>query len=400
MARPRVVLVSPLVAYNEVPHAGGRYLVALYRLLEAETDLTVLSPGSRTNREAATRPGAPAGLVLLGLEPERSLPGRVLNRLSLRGDMLVRRLDPGAPYLPFLTSLLTSPSARAAVRTADVIDLQWSESVRLARVMRRLNPRARIVGTFHDVQSQLFAREPARWRGDGLYWRLVAGRSRRLERRMVRRLDEVLVFSAKDAALLGDPSSARVVPPPVMGGTARHVSPVGAGVLVVSYLARAENDDAARWLLTEIWPRVHARVPGATLTLAGAGASEEVRDLAAGDGSVRLPGFVDDLDEMYAAATVALVPLRQGAGVKFKTIEALLRGVPVVSTAVGAEGIEGDDLFAGVGDDVGAMVEALVDVLTDPGRFRDRADAAQRWAHGTYGHDAFAAAVRLSWSPR
>ena len=46
------------------------------------------------------------------------------------------------------------------MREADVIDLQYSESIRLVRLLRRLNPTARITGTFHDVMSQSFSREP------------------------------------------------------------------------------------------------------------------------------------------------------------------------------------------------------------------------------------------------
>ena len=53
------------------------------------------------------------------------------------------------------------------------------------------------------------------------------------------------------------------------------------------------------------------------------------------DNSVRLAGFVDDLGAEYAAATACLIPVLQGAGVKFKTIEALLHGVPTVTTTVG-----------------------------------------------------------------
>ena len=64
-----------------------------------------------------------------------------------------------------------------------------------------------------------------------------------------------------------------------------------------------------------------------------------------------LAGYVADLEPEYAAAWAVVVPLLQGAGVKFKTIEALLHGVPTVTTSVGAEGVGGADLFAGLTDD-------------------------------------------------
>jgi glycosyltransferase involved in cell wall biosynthesis len=54
---------------------------------------------------------------------------------------------------------------------------------------------------------------------------------------------------------------------------------------------------------------------------------------------VQVTGFVEDLTEYYASARVALAPLLSGAGVKFKVLDALAQGVPVVATTIGAEGI-------------------------------------------------------------
>ena len=107
------------------------------------------------------------------------------------------------PYLPIIVGLLRSPEARRAVREADVIDLQWSDSIRLVHLLRRLNRRARIVGTFHDVMSQSFEREPQDTASSARYWQGVARRSRRHEARMVAALDEVVVFSDKDVDAAG-----------------------------------------------------------------------------------------------------------------------------------------------------------------------------------------------------
>jgi glycosyltransferase involved in cell wall biosynthesis len=100
-------------------------------------------------------------------------------------------------------------------------------------------------------------------------------------------------------------------------------------------------------------------------------------------------GFVEDVDREYDASSLVVVPLRQGAGVKFKTVEALLHGVPVVSTSVGAEGIGGPDLFAGLTDDPGALAAAVVAALRDPAPPRERARAAQEWAAREYSLAAF-----------
>lgn len=401
MGRPRVVLISMYVGHEGVPHAGGRYLLELQRLLDAETDLTMLSLGNRLNRQAVTRPGVPRRVLLLGHEPGGSLPARAANRLAVNGDAWWRRRrDPGMPWIPFVLGLLRSRDARAALREADVIDLQYSESIRLVRLLRRINPRARITGTFHDVMSQSFSREPQDTPEERAYWQGVAARSRRHEAAMVRALDEVLVFSAKDAGLLGDPPHTVVHPPLSDGSEPRHPAAGRPVVVVVSYLARDENDKAAHWTLEHVWPRVLEQRPDAELRLVGGGASDRLRERVAalppGSGVV-LTGFVDDLDAEYAAAAVALVPVLQGAGVKFKTVEALCHGVPVVTTTVGAEGIDGDDLYAGLADDPEALADALVAVLGAPADGQARSDRVQGWAQETYGRDRFEETIRGTW---
>lgn len=401
VTRPRVVLISMYVGHEGVPHAGGRYLLELQRLLEAETDLTMLTVGNRLNHDAVTRPGVPRRTLLLGHESRRGPLGRAANRLAHLADTTWRhRRDPGMASAAFALGLLRSPEARAAVREADVIDLQYSESIRLVRLLRRLNPTARITGTFHDVMSQSFSREPQDTPQEQAYWQGVARRSRRHEAAMVRALDEVLVFSAKDAELLGAPPHTVVHPPLSDGTEPPHAEAPRPVVVVVSYLARDENDKAARWTLEHVWPRVREQRPEAELRLVGGGATEALRTqvaaLPTGSG-VALTGFVDDLDAEYAAAAVALVPVLQGAGVKFKTVEALCHGVPVVTTTVGAEGIDGDDLYAGLADDPAVLAAALVDVLADPAAAQERADRVQPWAQRRYGRPRFEETIRATW---
>jgi hypothetical protein len=68
--------------------------------------------------------------------------------------------------------------------------------------------------------------------------------------------------------------------------------------------------------------------------------------------------------------------------------------VPVVSTAVGAEGIGDEDLYAALVDDEEGLVEGLCTVLSAPELHQARADQAQRWAIGTYGREQFHTAIR------
>ncbi len=332
-----------------------------------------------------------------GVPPGAPSAGGSLGRLVALGERWGRRLDPGLPPLALVADLLTGGPAARAVRGADVVDLQWSEQVRLVRLVRRLAPGARVVGTYHDVQSQLFAREPSATAVGQLAWRWRAARARVHERRAVAALDAVVVFSDKDAALLGRPDRLHVVAPPLAPAhPVRHAPPPGPPlVLLVGHLARPENDDGARWLLREVWPHVVAAVPDARVRLVGAGAGPGL--VAAAGPGVELAGYVPDLDAEYAAAWCCVVPVRTGAGVKFKAVEALVHGVPVVATTVGAEGVGGPEWFAAVEDDPGALASAVVAVLRAPEDARERAAAVQDLAGDAHGPAAFDAAVRSAY---
>lgn len=405
MPRPRVVLIANLLGHDGVPHAGGQYMQRLCRLLDDEVELTVLVPNNPATRAASRQTGTPRDARVVGWagpgDQHRSLAQRALGRASTLVDARRRRSDPGLPPLAMASELVADRRLRRLIREADVIDLQWSECIRLAALMRRLNPRARLVGTYHDVQSQRFEREASASASvnAGADWRRAADAARRHEERMVGVLDEVLVFSDKDSTLLRDPPNLRIVRPPLAGiATSRHAPPAGdPSVLFVSHLARPENELGVRWFLANGWPLVRRQVPHAKWRLAGAGASESLRRAVAEAEGVELTGYVPSLESEYAGASVIVIPLQQGAGLKFKTVEALLAGVPVVTTTVGAEGVAPDDHFVAVTDDPIELASHVAAVLLDPARHRARADEAQRAAQEAYGGAAFRESIHAAY---
>jgi glycosyltransferase involved in cell wall biosynthesis len=125
-------------------------------------------------------------------------------------------------------------------------------------------------------------------------------------------------------------------------------------------------------------PKVIQRVPDAHLIVVGSKAPEDV--LALDGGAITVKGYVSDeeLDALYARAGAAVAPLRYGAGVKGKVIEAMARGVPLVTTPTGAQGIAGapDALFLAV--DADDFADCVVRALTDRHEARVRAEQAVR----------------------
>lgn len=394
----RVVIIAPVLPYDGIAHAGGVYLQHLHRaLVQSGADLTFLVHDIDANHEGLGRQGAPERSVLLGFSHRRSSLEKLAMWAAWNLDPMLVRRNPTWPPLPLITQLLFHPQARAALRAADVVDLQWPEYARLLPLVRALNPRARRVATLHDVLSQRWERRATGSSDAGLsVVRRALRSSRRLERATLRQADDVIVFSEKDRELLRDAAPnglghVTVVPPPLSGAESpvRRADPGSPVVISVAFWARSENEEGVLWLLREVWPKVVARMPRARLRLVGAGAGPRVFDAVAAADQVELVGFVPELDEVYATASACVVPLRQGAGVKFKTVEALLAGVPTVTTTVGAEGIGGAERFAALSDDPGELADALVEILADPVTTEAAAAVTQVWARERYSIDHF-----------
>ena len=179
--------------------------------------------------------------------------------------------------------------------------------------------------------------------------------------------------------------------PPLIAEPGMHRREYGGApeFIFLGLLSLPHNDDGLRSFLTSVWPLVLARAPGATLRVLGREPSRELRVATERfSHSVSLEGFVPDLGELFGRAAATINPLRFGSGIKLKVIEALGRGVPVVSTELGAEGItSGAAHGVLVADDPSEFADAMVGLTSI--RFNDEVSQAAR-AHfeATYSREA------------
>jgi len=137
-------------------------------------------------------------------------------------------------------------------------------------------------------------------------------------------------------------------------------------VLFVGGFRHSPNVDAILWFVREIWPKVTAAVADCRLVVAGSSPPPEVVQLASDGVAVTGPISEEALGALYREAQVAIVPLRYGAGMKGKVLEALSLGVPLVSTAIGMQGLIEPAEFAEVYDDAEGFAQAVVGCLLRP----------------------------------
>lgn len=387
--RQRVVMITPLVPEENPEHAGGVLISRTSRWLADRADVSVIVPDGPAVRRA--RPASwLRDVVILETPAQRSA---LRSRVS-------RFLESGRASRWMHHRLREDPAATRLLHEADVVDLQWQEQADLLRTIRRINPSARTVVTLHDVLSQQLSRAAQTSPRTGIsrllltvYSRWAVGRVRRDERRLATGSggpDALVVLSEKDAALLPRTPRVRTLPPPVdlpAASTRSVEESAPPTILFVAYLARWSNEQGLRWFLREVLPGIRQQVPDVRMRIAGGGIRDTVRRDADETGA-ELLGFVPDLAEEYARADVAVVPLLQGAGVKFKTLDALASEVPVVTTPVGAEGIGDDSWFAGVTSDPEAFADAVVSVLGAPASYRRRSEAVAAELRRRFGSEA------------
>jgi len=189
--------------------------------------------------------------------------------------------------------------------------------------------------------------------------------------------DRLIAISPADAEVLRANGRPVIVMPPTPPGPPLDPGACIAGRVLFVGSANAANRDAANWLLGEIWPRVRAAVPAASLDVVGYVGRDLPTPLPAG---VRRLDHVVDLCAAYAAARVVAVPVRAGAGLKLKLWEAIHYGRPAVTTTEGARGWpEWQQGVLPIADDPQTFANHLIGLLTDPQAWSAAATALAEW---------------------
>jgi len=258
------------------------------------------------------------------------------------------------------------------------------------------------VGLMHDVLTQLWERRAGGARNglSKLILSMEAKRIRRWEQRALSQLNLVVAQSEKDSVLLGqlNPNTPRfliqqwvsvsVSSSPAETTTVREPS----SVVFWGALDRSENTDAVAYALREIFPRVREDVPSAKFYIAGNN-SEGIASITDGAPQVIRTGFINNIGPFLSSMEVALLSLRQGAGIKVKTLECMAAGVAVVTTPVGAEGIAAKHgVHFLIGETALELASYTVQLLRKPEEARQMGERAQEWFASKYDFDKHMAA--------
>jgi O-antigen biosynthesis protein len=220
----------------------------------------------------------------------------------------------------------------------------------------------------------------------------AADRMERLERLVWRTVDVVLYLSDEEAAIVSETepgaTAHAIVPYCFRDFAAPRDATPDPIILFVGGFAHAPNQQAVLWFVDRILPLIRERVPAARLAIVGSNPSSQVLGLAGDRITVAANVSDAELRAHYRSSRVAVVPLRYGAGVKLKVIEALREGLPL-TTSTGAQGLPGLDQVASICDDPCSFADAVCQLLQDDALWTVRCAAQIAYAEPRYSESAF-----------
>ena len=167
------------------------------------------------------------------------------------------------------------------------------------------------------------------------------------------------------------------------------------GLLFVGGFAHPPNKDGVLWFAKEIFPLIRRVLPEIQFRIVGSHADEEVLALGNEDG-IEVLGFVSDerLAELYQESRLVVVPLRYGAGVKGKVVEALHEGSAIVTTSCGAEGIPGVEQVLRIADQPEEFAAEVCRLYPNVGALIELSQGAVRYVEENFSVDGAWSRIR------
>jgi glycosyltransferase involved in cell wall biosynthesis len=344
--------------------------------------------------------GEPASAAAIALRSHGITPIAVERRLpSKQGiSFYLRLLANLTSPLPYIVTSHRSNAFHEAVRVEadrfrpDLVIAEWTpyaiyaRTVNAPRLLSTHNIEADIWRRYFETESNLFRRAYI-----AEQWRKV----RRFERDALGWVDGTTAVSDPDrAGLLQQRSDlvVEVIPNGVdldyfatlPGSSARR------NLVFTGSMDWRPNQDAARYFVREILPLLQREVPDVECTFVGRSPPPDIARLADVPG-IHITGTVDDVRPFVSRAAVYVVPLRIGGGSRLKILEAMAMGRAVVSTTVGAEGLDvthGRNVL--LADDPTSFAASVVQLLHDPIQCADLAAEGRLLVESTYGWDRLA----------
>ena len=251
----------------------------------------------------------------------------------------------------------------------DLVIFEHLSAMMASPLVRRLSPRTIQVLDAHNIDHKLISSDGERRHYDMVRWH---------ETHLVAKIDAFFACSNKDRVELetlnGNQIQGMTIPNGVDAEVMRFDENLDKVLLKKIFFCGSldypPNKRGLEWFHQMVWPIIRVKDPGLRLVVVGRGARPGDFEGLRTDPAVEFVGEVDSVLPHYRATNISIVPLLEGSGTRLKILEAMSLGNPVVSTHIGAEGIEagpGRDLL--LADEPEEFAAAVLRLLADPKLF-------------------------------
>ncbi|WP_322494954.1 glycosyltransferase [Chloroflexus sp.] len=278
---------------------------------------------------------------------------------------------------PFIVSKLYNQELIHAVThllASQPFDILYLDQLGITYVMdfipAQIKSRVKVVYRIHDITAEmlyLYTKNHP-WRPTNIAVMLDLINCTAYELRIWRAVDYLLPITTRIGRLLSEQDqqlTAKILNFPLLIEPAHErLTPEanGPNILYVGSVHYPPNLAGLQWFINTCWPVIKQTIPQAHLDIVGRG-GEKLKNITDG---ISIHGYVETIEPLYQQAAVLIVPLFSGSGVRLKILEALNRGLPVVSTRIGYAGLEineGEHLL--VADDANGFAHHVCHLLSD-----------------------------------
>jgi sugar transferase (PEP-CTERM/EpsH1 system associated) len=375
-----VLLLSPWLPWPL--HDGGRIRIfETLRYLSRHHTVSLVTPvcGNEEAYRASPVNGFCKNIITNVLSHDT---GAVFSRLS-KGLLSGRSLVESFYYDPCLARRIRELTAKGAY---DIIQVEFPF---LTSYLEALDPRCRAkkILSMHNIESLRFERElqVSRWGkrrlvllGDHYFFHSW-------EKRAIRRFDGIVTVSELErgwARQHAPGATVDLIPNGVDTEYFRPASCVSSNrnlyLVFTGAMDYPPNIDAAVWFCTEVLPVLQRHFPGLGFKIVGKNPAPPIVELGKSQG-IQVTGTVADIRSYMAGALALVVPLRSGGGTRLKILEAMAMERPVISTSVGAEGLEiTPESNILIADKVQEFVNHVESLLKSPEKSKNLGTAGRR----------------------
>ena len=393
----RILFITPEIPY--APDTGAKIRIySLLKNLASRNQVSLIS----FDRE----PENPSRITALK-EICADVIAVPLSERGRLGNKRVRQLRSLVSRYPYQYFAYHSPEMQRTIdrfvsaHPVDVVDVEYSQMGYYT-----LPHHTRRVLSLHNVEHELLyrnflkSRSPLRRIYNYVEWR----KFRRQELEVCRKFSMCLTTSERDKRVIAAdlPTTPLAVIP--NGVDTRFFKPDAEEsgddhtIVFTGTIDYYPNIDGLTYFVEEVLPLVRQQIPGVRFFIVGKDPPPAIRRYGRDPGIV-VTGTVDDVRGYFRKTTAVVVPLRIGGGTRLKILEAMAMGKPVVSTAVGAEGLEvadGENIL--IADDPPGMARALISVLRDRALRERLAGAGRKLVEERYDWTSIANRLERAYS--